>query len=212
MNMAIDQAWLELSEKPILRIYQWDQPTVTLGYAQNLTKLQPSLPPGWPIIRRWTGGGVVLHQADFTYSIIVPAQHPWAQTSALDSYQLIHQSLAEVLTQSKQRPYRLALPEDLVEGPFCFVAPALHDVICGQAKIAGAGQRRGRVGLLHQGSVQQVQLEPSFWPTWAAHLAERVEIHSGPAPELIQDRAQTVVTHRFSLPQWLTDRDDELAR
>ena len=52
-NMAADQAWLEQSDVPVLRVYRWDQPTVTIGYAQNLAKLAGTLPP-WPVVRRWT--------------------------------------------------------------------------------------------------------------------------------------------------------------
>jgi len=209
MNMAVDQAWLELSEQPVLRVYTWDQPTVTIGYAQNLAKLQDAL-PGWPVIRRWTGGGVVMHHEDFTYSVIVPASHPWAETPAVESYRLIHGSLAESLSVHGHPGCRLALPEDLVDGPFCFVAPALHDVIRGPVKVAGAGQRRGRLGFLHQGSVQQVRIAQDFWPQWAAQLAREVRVvHE--LPPAVKARAEELAAKRFSLPQWLTDRDDLLS-
>ena len=209
MNMAVDQAWLEHSTVPVLRIYTWDQPTATLGYAQNLAKLQEAL-PAWPIVRRWTGGGVVLHQDDYTYSVIVPASDSWAQTSAVESYRRIHGSLADALTRHGQKGCRLATPEDVIEAPFCFVAPAVHDVIRGPVKVAGAGQRRGKLGLLHQGSVQQVQIQPAFWPQWAAQLAREVlTITTAPAP--ILTRAQELEAKRFSLSQWLTERDDLLS-
>ena len=207
--MAVDQAWLEHSTVPVLRIYTWDQPTATIGYAQNLAKLQEAL-PAWPLVRRWTGGGVVLHQDDYTYSVIVPASDSWAQTSAVESYRRIHGSLADALANHGQKGCRLAMPEDVIEAPFCFVAPALHDVIRGPVKVAGAGQRRGKLGLLHQGSVQQVQIPPDFWPQWAAQLAREVlTITTAPAP--ILTRAQELEAKRFSLSQWLTERDDLLS-
>jgi lipoyl(octanoyl) transferase len=209
MNMAVDQAWLEQSDLPVLRVYTWDQPAVTIGYAQNLAKLQDAL-PGWPVIRRWTGGGVVMHQDDFTYSVIVPASHPWAETPAVESYRVIHGSLAESLSAHGHPGCRLALPEDLVDGPFCFVAPALHDVIRGPVKVAGAGQRRGRLGFLHQGSVQQVRIAEEFWPQWAAQLAREVVVVRE-LPEKVRERAVELAEKRFSLPQWLTDRDDLLS-
>jgi lipoate-protein ligase A len=208
MNMAVDQAWLEQSEVPVLRVYTWDQPTVTIGYAQNLAKLEGL--PTWPIVRRWTGGGVVMHSGDYTYSVIVPASHPWAETPAVESYRRIHGSLAESLADHGQKGCRLAMPEDLIEGPFCFVAPALHDVIRGKAKVAGAGQRRGKLGFLHQGSVQQVSIAPDFWPKWAAQLAKEVLI-THDIPAAIRSRAEELTAKRFSLPQWLSDRDDLLS-
>ena len=202
--MAADQAWLEQSEVPVLRVYRWNEPTVTIGYAQNLVKLAGSL-PAWPVVRRWTGGGVVLHDNDFTYSVIVPACQPWSQTNPLDSYRLIHESLATALADGS----RLAGPEDLIEAPFCFVAPALHDVVRGKVKIAGAGQRRGKLGLLHQGSVQQVRLKDEFWPRWAAVLAKNVLVKLEMTPAMIE-RADELTAKRYRLSAWLNEREDRL--
>lgn len=207
-NMAVDQAWLELSDRPVLRVYDWDTATVTIGYAQNLAKLGEAL-PGWPVVRRWTGGGVVLHENDETYSVIVPGAHPWAETRPLDSYRLIHASLAEGLVAAAFNGCRLAGPEDLIENPFCFVAPALHDVVRGKVKIAGAGQRRGKLGLLHQGSVQQVIVPPDFWRGWAAALAKEVTQVTELPPQIVA-RAQELVEKRYALPQWLEEREDAL--
>lgn len=207
-NMAIDQAWLETSDHAVLRIYGWDQPTVTLGYAQNLARMKEHL-PDWPIVRRWTGGGVVMHDQDHTYSLMIPAVVPWAQTPAVQSYEQIHRALARHLVDAGYEGCRLAQAEDVIEGPLCFTAPALHDVVSGSLKIAGAGQRRGRLGILHQGSVQNVQMQPSFWQTWAAQIAQRVSPVSI-APKSLQNRAAELVEKRFALPQWLTDRDDLL--
>jgi len=156
-------------------------------------------------VRRWTGGGVVLHENDFTYSVIVPACQPWSQTNPLDSYRLIHESLATALADGS----RLAGTEDLIEAPFCFVAPALHDVVRGKEKIAGAGQRRGKLGLLHQGSVQQVLLKDDFWQGWAAQLAKNVIVKSEMTPSMIE-RANELTVKRYSLTSWLNEREDQL--
>jgi lipoate-protein ligase A len=53
-NMAADQAWLELSEVPVLRVYRWTEPTATIGYAQNLpiTSAMAHRPP----LDRWRRG------------------------------------------------------------------------------------------------------------------------------------------------------------
>lgn len=207
-NMAADQAWLEQSALPVLRVYRWERPTVTIGYAQSLPKLADAL-PGWPVVRRWTGGGGVLHENDFTYSVIVPGGHPWAETRPLDSYRLIHDSLARALVNTGFTGCRLAGPEDLIENPFCFVAPALHDVVRGKLKIAGAGQRRGKLGLLHQGSIQQVMLKDDFWPRWAADLAGEVT-QVDELPPQIAKRGQELVEKRYGLPEWLNEREDAL--
>ncbi|MCB1224953.1 MAG: lipoate--protein ligase family protein [Verrucomicrobiales bacterium] len=209
-NMAMDQAWLESAQRPLLRVYGWDRPTVTLGYAQRWDLLRDRLPVGWAVVRRWTGGGVVFHESDFTYTLVVPVGHPWAETRPLQSYVEIHQSLAEALVAAGQVGCRLAQKEDVKDLPFCFDAPALHDVMRGVVKVAGAGQRRSRLGLLHQGSVQTVQVGRDFWRGWAARLARQVHEVVEPGQERLE-RAQVLEAKRYALPGWLEGRDDELS-
>ena len=207
-NMAVDQAWLEAGGCPLLRVYRWDQPTVTLGYAQNLARLADAL-PGWPVVRRWTGGGVVFHQDDATYTLMVPAALAWAETRPVESYRLIHGALAAALVAAGHAGCRLAEPEDVKDLPFCFEAPALHDVIRGSVKVAGAGQRRGRLGLLHQGSVQQVRLGVDFWRGWAGRLAQRVNEVANP-PDAVLERAEELAERRYRQESWLLSREDAL--
>ncbi|MBX7207131.1 MAG: hypothetical protein K1X78_02360 [Verrucomicrobiaceae bacterium] len=206
LNMALDQALLELTENPVLRVYSWAAPAVTIGYAQRLDLLKPSL-PGWPVTRRWTGGGVVYHDADHTYSVIVPATCPWAQTRPVDSYRMIHGSLAGALVSAGFDGCRLAVAEDVIDKPFCFEAPAVHDIVRGAAKIAGAGQRRSRIGLLHQGSVQQVALDATFWHGWAAVIGRHVSEMAGPTSP-VQARAHELAATRYGTDSWLHERED----
>lgn len=205
-NMAIDQALLESNPAPVLRVYSWDRPTVSVGYAQNLEKLGPAL-PHWPVVRRWTGGGVVFHQMDATYSVIVPSCVAWSQTRPLESYRQIHGALAAALVGAGFAGCRLARAEDVIDKPFCFEAPAVHDIVRGMMKVAGAGQRRSRIGLLHQGSVQQVSLDASFWRRWADQLASHVTEIEAPGPEVMR-RADELSAVRYGTEAWLRHRED----
>ena len=210
-NMAADQAWLECAPQPVLRVYAWDRPSLSLGYAQNVERLAPQMPAGWARVRRWSGGGVVLHgPGEFTYALSLPAGHPLALMDAAQSYRLVHESLARALNAAGCGDFRLAQAEDLVEGAFCFEAPALHDVLGADGrKVSGAAQRRGPLGLLHQGSIQQVTVPPLFWRQWAEALA--AEVHDvGLPPPRWQRRARQLQRHRYALPQWLQEREDEL--
>jgi hypothetical protein len=84
-------------------------------------------------------------------------------------------------------------------------------VIRGPVKVAGAGQRRGKLGLLHQGSVQQVILAADFWTQWASRLSKEVLVVDA-LPEPVRIRAAELEQKRYSLPQWLADRDDLIPR
>lgn len=206
LNMALDQALLETTTDPVLRVYSWTEPAVTIGYAQKLDQLRPSL-PDWPVTRRWTGGGVVYHDADHTYSVIVPAHCEWSQTRPVESYRLIHGALAGQLVTTGFDGCRLAVAEDVIDAPFCFEAPAVHDIVRGKLKIAGAGQRRSRIGFLHQGSVQNVDLTPAFWREWSASIANHVmELGALPAP--VVKRADELAESRYGTDSWLHERED----
>lgn len=204
--MAIDQALLESNPDPVLRVYSWDQPTVSIGYAQNLDRLGSVLPQ-WPVVRRWTGGGVVFHQMDATYSVIVPSSVEWSQTRPLESYRQIHGALAAALVGAGFAGCRLAREEDVIDKPFCFEAPAVHDIVRGMVKVAGAGQRRSRIGLLHQGSVQQVPLDASFWRRWAGQLASEVTEIEAPNAGVMR-RADDLSAVRYGAEAWLWRRED----
>jgi len=193
--MAIDQALLETTLKPVLRVYRWDQPSISFGYSHSWEALKPTLPP-WPVVRRWTGGGVVWHDEDTTYSLIVPISDPWSQTRPLDSYRLIHQSLADGLEHGS-----LAGDEDRLEGPRCFESPALFDIMRDGHKVAGAGQRRNRQGLLHQGSIR-LPLGTEFWQRWATVIAREVTSLTAPAVEVLA-RAEELVVTRYGTIEWL---------
>lgn len=155
--MAADQSLLELSLEPTLRVYSWSadpsgKRPVSIGY------LDPweSVPIDRSFVRRWTGGGLVDHQCDFTYSIVLPQEKlNRSEFSINESYLFFHKLLAGVLIEAGIA-VRLASEKDcLHKAGACFARPVLNDLLAADSltKIAGAAQRRNRYGLLHQGSV-----------------------------------------------------------
>ena len=101
-NMAIDEALLlsaASSDIPILGIYGWEEPTVSVGYFEPYASAAGA---AMPVIRRWIGGGVVRHGSgeDLTYSLTVPARHPFCKCRPAASYQAIHGMLVTALVAS----------------------------------------------------------------------------------------------------------------
>ncbi len=159
MNMGIDEALLAEVKKesiPLLRIYDWDRPSVSIGYVQDYSAAPQS---GYTIVRRPTGGGVVFHDVDMTYTVVIPAGHWIERESRLESYHVFHRILIDALG-------KLNINSELVNseiGPVnrstmqCFSSPTRYDVVTNsankEAKVAGAAQRRTKNGILHQGSI-----------------------------------------------------------
>ena len=150
-HMALDRALLETAAFPILRIYRWAGPCVTIGYFQDM-EAAVAANPDLEVVRRWTGGGTVLHGQDAPYSLIVPRNEPFAASRPADSYSFIHSRLAFALSEAFPE-LKCAAQDAPKSSAACFENPVKGDLILGSHKIAGAAQRRTRQGLLHQGSV-----------------------------------------------------------
>lgn len=150
-QMACDEALLHWVKRPLLRVFHWSRPWVSAGYFTPIHEAQ-ALRPELPVCRRWTGGGIVIHDGDFTFSLIIPRHEAWATMRSADSYCALHKTLTCVL---ENLGYSVSLASRRTEaGHECFASPVQHDILLAGKKVVGGAQRRTRHGLLHQGSIQ----------------------------------------------------------
>ena len=172
VNMAVDEVLLKGARKAILRVYGWQRPAITYGYFEKWEPLAAEYPT-LDRVRRWTGGGVVPHGQDWTYSLIVPREEPFARVPTAESYRLIHELLGQAMRSGGVQAQ--VTPEAAPKvSQACFENPAQYDLLAGDHKIAGAAQRRSRFGMLHQGSVQATAIPEGLAGCLAAMLAQRV--------------------------------------
>jgi lipoate-protein ligase A len=154
-NMALDEALLEnISRlgKPVFRFYGWTEPAASFGYFQKYAEVAQATHLR-PLIRRPTGGGIVPHDADWTYSVAFPPGHEWHSLKAEESYRRIHDWLRLAFVELKVET-ELALAAKKTLPGQCFSGHEKFDLLWQGKKIAGAAQRRNQLGLLIQGSVQ----------------------------------------------------------
>jgi lipoate-protein ligase A len=164
-NMAVDEVLLESASSGVatLRFYQWEEPTLSLGYFQSLADREGhTASRQCPIVRRTTGGGAIVHDRELTYSIALPRSDRATIRDSTGLYDLAHETLIGILAElgiPAVQYNTIALPCSSEEQarqtkPFlCFQRRACPDVICRGAKIAGSAQRRRRGALLQHGSV-----------------------------------------------------------
>lgn len=148
--MAVDHALLRFAAtrgRPLLRLYAWQRPAVSYGYFQ---KFPAQFVGQYEIVRRPTGGGLVYHVNDTTYTVVISPGHALHRLSTTDAYQAIHRAVATALTAQAELLRHAAAPRGQYE---CFQNPVAGDVVAGNQKLAGGAQRRGRGGVLHQGSI-----------------------------------------------------------
>ena len=201
MNMAIDEALLQTAAVPALRFYGWSEPSISFGYFGQYAEVA-SQRPQRNLVRRWTGGGIVFHGDDLTYSLVLPAAVAARFRSSRIIYSEVHGAIREALGATL--PVALASSAAPKVSEACFANAVEADVLLDGRKIAGAAQRRTRAGLLHQGSIQYDRLPPDFRDRFAAALCPSFQ-RASLSDELLRE-AQSTAERKYSTVEWLQRR------
>lgn len=208
-NMALDEALLESMtrlQKPVLRFYGWTERAASFGYFQKFSSVERATLLH-PLVRRPTGGGIVPHDADWTYSFAVPPGHEWHSLAAIESYRRIHEWIQNAFAKLKIRtelaPDKKASTGNPDIPGECFTGHEKFDLLWHGKKIAGAAQRRNKLGLLIQGSVQPPPIPIARGDWENAMLAVASDISSVkwiplPSDESVLDRATELARQKYS--------------
>ena len=223
-NMAIDFLLLQRypdAGQPRFRHYDWRAPAFTFGLSQKIGFIRGQLPPGetFDLCRRPTGGGLVDHREDWTYTLVIPRGHPLEELRATQSYRVTHEAMAEALRSqgvaaaTKQTVEQV--PTEAGPAGVCFQRAEIYDVVNERTgeKIAGAAQKRNKHGLLFQGSIWRpaaggaaVDWE-KFGEDFVAGLARALEVtaEATPWPELNEEEVAGL-TEQYAAPEWIEAR------
>lgn len=174
--MAVDEAILKCvgcgDAPPTLRLYAWQPPCISLGYAQPVADVSLAAleSRGWDIVRRPTGGQAILHMDELTYSVIGPKGEPRLEGGVLQSYLVIAQALLGAVeslgiqAQASMRPKSNHEPsqahangegsrEKARKNPVCFETPSDYEITVAGRKLIGSAQARRKEGVLQHGSL-----------------------------------------------------------
>jgi len=154
-QMALDEALLQsYPEVFCLRFFRWMGVGLTFGYAQRFQAVEPLVPPavGSNWTRRPTGGGIVPHLSDLTFSCIFPDGGGVNPTGLYRRIHFaIHQALCEAGLDVRLSASGGGAPEEASQ---CFKEPVALDILMGETKILGGAIRRMGDTVLYQGSLQ----------------------------------------------------------
>ncbi|HEX3998100.1 MAG TPA: lipoate--protein ligase family protein [Pirellulales bacterium] len=233
-NMALDEALLEAADidgLATLRFYGWRKPTLSLGYFQRAAERSVHVASrDCPLVRRASGGGAILHDAELTYSLALPTADRLA-AAARGLHDSVHAALVEALA-AMGIDVRIGAgsPAKQNEPFLCFQRHGAGDVLLGDAKIAGSAQRRHRGAILQHGSVLLARsryapelpglaeltgrrLDPLELATvFRNRLGERLNLEweTSAAQSAIGDRLRTraemIVPAKFATAEWLNRR------
>jgi lipoate-protein ligase A len=153
--MSIDEALLVCSERPVLRLYHWERPSISLGYRQTRPAwLERCAELGIPVVRRASGGGAVIHAGDLTYAVVAPLGTPGIPEDLRGSYEWIRDRLVTGLREAGLDARRGAHREGSDRLEICFAGATGFEVEIDGRKLVGSAQRRAPWGFLQHGSIR----------------------------------------------------------
>lgn len=144
-NMAVDEALLEARRAgrsgPVLRMYRWRAPTVTLGRYQSAADvdLEACAALGVDVVRRPTGGRGVLHDDELTYAVIASTEDGLPRGVAA-SYRLLGEALAEAYRLLGVGAELTARDRHAGRSGACYLHASRADLSLGAAKLSGSAQ------------------------------------------------------------------------
>jgi lipoate-protein ligase A len=170
--MAIDEVLLHAVglglAAPTLRLYRWQQATLSLGYFQGISGLadQTLIVQSMPLVRRMTGGGAIIHDRELTYCLALPLHDcPASLADALglggkpiDMYSRMHAFIAQAVErlgrQGQAQAEERSAGAPSHSGAFlCFERHSKLDLMMAGDKLAGSAQRRTKQAVIQHGSI-----------------------------------------------------------
>lgn len=187
-NMALDEALIENFEKndlPILRLYTWQKDAFSIGRFQNTLDIENFSDFGDNFTRRSTGGGLLLHGFDLSYSLIIPT-FLLTNKSVKESYEYICAFLLHFYTHLgfKANFAKEIMSEKFSKSPFCQVGNEPYDIIIEGKKIGGNAQRRTKNFIYQHGSIPLYKDSRSFSSVSLEELEKN--LHVDTAKELVK--------------------------
>jgi lipoate-protein ligase A len=174
-NMAVDEAVLGAvghgHELPTLRLYAWQPPCLSLGYAQPAADVDHAALAalGWDLVRRPTGGRAILHADELTYAVIAPHGESRLAGGVLESYRVLAQVLLHSLrllgipAQALEKAAAVETGDEAnsthpgearpPQNPVCFDVPSHYEITASGKKLVGSAQARRKEGVLQHGSL-----------------------------------------------------------
>ncbi len=169
--MAIDEVLLksleETPSRPVFRIYGWSPPALSLGRFQRAAEvldLDLCQTAGVQIVRRITGGGIIYHADEITYSIVCTQENIPSSKSVKDSFRVLTGFLLQFYRNlGLQAAYAIdsAANDELLgqRTDYCFAGKETFDIMINGRKIGGNAQRRTKRIIFQHGSIPLVGRE-----------------------------------------------------
>ena len=227
-NMAVDDhllQWTSETGRCCWRFYQWEEPTLSLGYFQQYAEREAhAASRECPVVRRASGGGAILHDRELTYSLTVPLAHPLGRRRQW-TYEAVHRTLIDVLAVwgiDARLHGDEEGPEARSDSFLCFRRRSPGDIVLAGVKIVGSAQRRAANAVLQHGSILLQRSEaapelaglsdvsgvnvklPELILAWRQRLADvlRFRWFEDALAETEKEAVAAIVARKYGHPSW----------
>jgi lipoyl(octanoyl) transferase len=166
-NMAIDEALLNCfkeGDMPIIRFYGWEDSLSfgrfsTLSNSLNMHKVKSE---NIPCVRRMSGGGILVHGGDLSYTLIIPRD--WLMGVGIkESYRYLCGFLISLYKKlGLQAHFGCDLQLDEIRSDVCLAGREAYDIVIKDKKMGGNAQRYTRHTLFQHGSIP-MRINESFF-------------------------------------------------
>lgn len=173
MNMAIDEALsLRLAEERdyvYLRLYSWRPACLTFGYNQHISSIldfAEADSAGIDYIRRISGGKMVYHNDEYTFSLGFPSEFLKQRLGAATFVEMFKFAVTPLINALCKAgvPARFSSPHEMLLGSankiHCYAAAAGHSIFVEDCKLIGAAGFFKNECLIIHGSIPIVSTFP----------------------------------------------------
>jgi len=168
-NMAVDEALLngfKEGDFPILRLYGWEN-ALSVGKFSNISKsvnIKRLEDQKLPLVRRLSGGGVLVHGGDLSYTLILPRKF-LRDSGVKESY---HHLCGFLIRLYEKLGHNACFAYDVQHGEsrsdICLAGNEAYDIVIEGGKMGGNAQRHTRHALFQHGTIPMRLDEALFNP------------------------------------------------
>lgn len=185
-NMALDAEifgqYLE-DGVGVLRLYRWKNPSFTYGFSQNPQSqidLARCASDGVQIAKRMTGGGVLFHHDEITYSFVCSKSDVDELQGVFVAYRDICAFLIRFYKSLGLDPFFALQAEGFKDRcaahPLCSASNEKYDIVISGKKIGGNAQKRKRQVIFQHGSIP-CRIDWNFVRRYLLSLPEDTPAH-----------------------------------